>query len=377
MESLDFSKRTFTDLSNAGHMETVITLDEKSFAGRATLIPSLDPIYVEFHKCVEHELNIFKVERSYLETQDVHDAGKERNRIFIGIGEQLRGAQRSGNKEVREAGRQIGHIYDNYKDTVYHPQNSETAEIYNFILDCRKPEMSIYLDKLPLVKADLADLEKVNIEFDNAFDTRSKKRQQSLDNGNMQEARVKTDNSYMNMQTVINALLMTDTDPDQRALLVEMVKDATAFLNEARKNHRKKKSDDGGDTPEPGPKPVLTPIVHITSQNVRNPVADPAGAAKLMTANVAEDDYEIVRKLKSKGKLKGSMLLLTPDPSVEAMKLPYYDLSDLDDEPMFFVFDRPSETQYFSFPKELYCSDKELHCHDNVTLCLEEFRCLN
>jgi hypothetical protein len=325
---------------------------------RANKVPDLAAPYNDFHLCVVYETEIHKKTRMFTETQRVKELDNRRDPLFIGIGEQLSAAKKSGNPTVRTAGIELGNIYHKYKGAGQKALDQETADIAAFIRDCRVPEMATYLNTLSLVRSDLDELEKVTEELDDIFDSRTLKQQDELDKGTMTAARAKTDDAYLSLQMTLNSLLVVEKDQEQRALLDEIATGLIAYINKAAKGKRKK-SDGGGGGDTPEPKPGLTPIVHVVGQRSRISSEDPAGAAGYMTADVREEDYGTVCKLKTK--FKGSMLLLTPDPSVEAVKLPFNSLSEVvEEQPMSFVFDRPSGDAYFSRPIE-FVGDEPCH----------------
>jgi hypothetical protein len=362
MLELNYSLNVFRQLSSADHVETSETLDERAFGGRAEKIPSLAALYAAYHAAAVYEGDVFKKVRSYLETQDARGFDQRRDGLFSGIGAQLSAAQHSGDEKVREAGRQLGHIYHNYQGAGGKADNKETAEIRNFVQDCRAAEMLPHLEVLPLVKADLADLEKANDAFDAAYDARSRKRQQELDKGTMAEARGKTDEAYQKLQVVINSLLLTETEPEQRALVGAIAEDVTAYMNQAKKGTRKKS---GGD--EPDPKPA---VPELTVDAQRGAEAMPGAGFAFMDVFLVGADRKKLPALKEA--IPGAKVRLAFEATGDKMEAPVVDFVYYEEQPAGFRLGQPDGTAYYADPLEFLDEKQyataEMYASDEHTL---------
>jgi hypothetical protein len=293
MKQLTIVRSFFTLLPNAAYMQLQDTIISSAMEGRVDTIDALKPSFASYKAAFKYADDVYKKQQKYLETEDLLNLDNERDHGFSAIKQAADAAVKSLNPTVKQAAREVSNIFHKYKKCTSLGHEKETAEIKNLMEDLLTPEMEANLVKLDLLEA-VKSLQTVNLNYETLYNERSIKKQSELDKGTMLAAREAVDNAYTTLQDFINGLYVQNEvetkDPERKKVLEEVITLVTGFVNQTKKTGKRKKSDGdgGGDTPEPGPKPVLTPIVHITSQNVRNPVADPAGAAKLMTANVAE-----------------------------------------------------------------------------------------
>ena len=240
----------------------------------------IQSILGQFHQALTEELkfealikdlkDLFdRFEDTYLSNQasiltpEIQQADRDRDDYFIGLGEVVKGFERLGSKDEKQAATVISHAMRPYRNTPRTSMNENTAQLRAFVFDMSQGENRDYIETLNLFDR-ILELENLNTNFDDLLHARAEKRIGSEEVGRLVELRKEIDPAYRAVIDRVNALYMIayqDKDEakepqlsdliDNINLNIRLIQDTVNRREARRKNAKEKKeSEVGEDTKE-------------------------------------------------------------------------------------------------------------------------------
>ena len=260
-------------------MKTVISV-QLSRLRNAEYYLLVQSILGRFHQALTEELkfealiknlkDLFdRFEDTYLSNQasiltpEIQQANRDCDDYFIGLGEVVKGLERLGNKDEKQAATVISHAMRPYRNTPRESMNENIAQLRAFIFDMSQGENRHYIEVLNLSNR-ISELENLNENFDDLLHARAEKRVDSEEVGKLVDLRKEMDPAYRAVVDRLNALYMIayqDKDEAKEPMLsdlidginidIRLIQDTINRRESRRKNAKEKKeSEVGEDTKE-------------------------------------------------------------------------------------------------------------------------------
>jgi len=192
-------------------------------------------------------------------TPEIQQADRGRDDYFIGLGDVVKGIERLGNEEEKQAAKAISHAMRPYRNTPRTALNENTAQLKAFIFDMSQGENRHYIETLNLSNR-ISELENLNVNFEDLLHARLENRINSEGVGKLVDLRKEIDSSYRAVIDRVNAMYMIayqDKDEEKEPILSELIdginfnirliQDAVSKREVRRKNAKEKKESEGGE----------------------------------------------------------------------------------------------------------------------------------
>ena len=201
----------------------------------------------------------FLSNQSSVYTPEIQQADRARDDYFIGLGDIIKGFERLGNEEEKQAATAINHVMRPYVNTPRVSLNENTAQLRAFIYDMSLPE-NLYSINVLKLESRISGLEDLNVNFDDLLHARLEKRVSAEEVGKLVEIRKEIDPAYRAVIDRTNALYMIayqDKDnvrePQLSELIdtlnidIRLIQDTVHRREARRKNAKEKKESEVGE----------------------------------------------------------------------------------------------------------------------------------
>ena len=171
----------------------------------------------------------FKSNQSSSYTPEIQQADRERDAYFLGIKDLVKGFQRLGSEEEKQAAAVLNYVIRPYANAPRTSMNENTAKLKAFIYDMCLPQNQPSVDVLKL-SGKISGLEDWNDTFEDLLHARLEKRVSSEEVGKLVALRREIDPAYRAVIDRLNALYMIayqDEDEGKESQLAELI----AILN--------------------------------------------------------------------------------------------------------------------------------------------------
>jgi len=251
--SIKFKKIDKSRLRNDAHFQ--FHTEFKDALGKmtqATATGQIAPQWAKYQElyAIEDE-GLKKIRKSHL-TEQIQNADKSRDEIFLGMVEQNRSLLKHFDSAKREAANRLQIVFNTYGNVATKSLNEETSAIYNLLQDLSSPKYQA--DTTTAGLTDWAtELQTRNTAFDTLVKQRDTETADKTDI-NLKEARAKLDEVYDTITDLTEAHILLQTA--EGAVLTPLVNAFNPVIDRYTKLlNAGRKGKGGGDETEEGEEP--------------------------------------------------------------------------------------------------------------------------
>jgi len=188
-----------------------------------------------------------KIRKSHL-TEQIQNADKVRDEVFMGMIEQNRSLQKHFDSAKREAANRLQIVFNTYGNVATKSLNEETSAIYNLLQDLRSAKYQA--DTATAGLTDWAsELETRNKNFEALVRERDSETESKTDI-NLREARLKLDSTYNEIAERVDAYALVGTNPAPYKAFIEAFNVVVDRFNRLLNGGGKRGKSGGGETEE-------------------------------------------------------------------------------------------------------------------------------
>ncbi|MDR1937136.1 MAG: DUF6261 family protein [Tannerellaceae bacterium] len=253
-------------------------------------IIALIQLWLIYYTGFGSEDTLYKQSRKSSETLKLRKANTMRGKLFKLIKFAIETALLDPDTGRQEAAQNLKDLFNVYKNASQKTYLETTALITNLMQDLEKPENDAYVTLLGLSES-INALAAQNQAFDLLYKKRSESNYVKKAQGSMNKARTKTDKSFYDLVSGINALYqtneITDKDPQLRHLLGEAIDAINSYIDQielvyARRNAKYKVKKSNGSEEEPVPDMEI-PVLSMKNQMILSGSQTTSGSTTQMS----------------------------------------------------------------------------------------------
>ena len=286
------------DAKNAQHAAFVSEIMAKVTADLAEKY-NFTPQYSAFHTAGTAELDRFKPDRGYLETEEVTKRDRVRDKTTLFYKQIISAyANYCPDDAKLEAGKTVYFAFREAGDVTHADLYSEYALLNDLVERLRTEPYASALTTLDL--AEIPDeIEAANQSFIEIYNQRYPQVSQRASSLSTKELRIQTDDAFDEMAKAINTIYMYNEmvtkDSETREELKKLIADVNGVLANLRRILGQGNSGSGSSEEEPAPEPVEPAITEVYSkvEDVHDPTGITRGKETIMKW---VGDFELVNE---------------------------------------------------------------------------------
>ncbi|MDR2498212.1 MAG: DUF6261 family protein [Tannerellaceae bacterium] len=246
-------------------------------------VPSLGSIFNALTAIYAQEDDIFKRNQAAIQTGSLGALHDKRVGLFTYFKQSVLAVKYFGTAAQLEAMELLLYLLKNYEKLTTLSYSDQTGLLHNFLEDCEKPTYKPAIQLLGLTEQ-VDRILAANTEFETQYTERSTEQAESSDQGNMSEAREKTDNVFVSFVDAVNVTWTANElgakDAGIRTSLTGVKNVVEGAINQgqlnlARRGHHKAKDDGKTDEGTQAPDTTNPPAPNTPPQqpDTTNPPA--------------------------------------------------------------------------------------------------------